>query len=94
MRFFILSILFILGRLHTQELFRENEKNLTRSFNFKFRYIDDVISLNKVDYFVDCIYAIEFEIKDTTDAARYTPYLGLLLDTDCDGTLRTESYDI
>jgi hypothetical protein len=38
---------------------------LIRSFNFKFRYIDDVLSLNKVDDFVDCIYVIELEIKDT-----------------------------
>jgi hypothetical protein len=29
-----------------QELLKKNEKNLTQSFNFTFRYIDDVLSLN------------------------------------------------
>jgi hypothetical protein len=42
---------------------------LTRSFNFMFRYIDDVLSLNNTRFcdFVDRIYPIELEIKDTTD---------------------------
>jgi hypothetical protein len=37
-------------------------------FNFKFRYIDDVLSLNisRVGDFVDHICPIEVEIKDTT----------------------------
>jgi hypothetical protein len=40
----------------------------TRSFNIKFRYIDDVLSLNNSWFgdFVDRIYPIELEIKDTT----------------------------
>jgi hypothetical protein len=29
-----------------QGLLKENEKKLSRSFNFTFRYIDDVLSLN------------------------------------------------
>ena len=29
-----------------QGLFKENEKKLARSFNFTFRYIDDVLSLS------------------------------------------------
>jgi hypothetical protein len=37
-----------------------------------FRYIDDVLSLNnsKIGYFVDRIYPIELEIKDTVDTDR------------------------
>jgi len=39
--------------------------------DFTFRYIYDVLSLNisKFDDFVDNIYPIELEIKDTTDTA-------------------------
>jgi hypothetical protein len=50
-------------------LLKKNEKKLARSFNFTFRYIDDVLSLNNSRFgdFVDRIYPIELEIKDTTD---------------------------
>ena len=43
-------------------------QKLARSFNFTFRYIDDVLSLNNSRFgdFVDRIYPIELEIKDTT----------------------------
>jgi hypothetical protein len=46
---------------------------IARSFNFTFRYIDDVLSLNNCKFgdFVDCIYPIELEIKDTTDSVRF-----------------------
>jgi len=56
----------------------KNEKNLDRSFNFTFRYIDDVLcSLNSSKFgdFVDRIYPIEPEIKDTTDTTRSASYL-------------------
>jgi hypothetical protein len=48
---------------------QNNEKKLTRSLNFTFRYIDDVISLNNSRFgdFVDRIYTIELEKLDTTD---------------------------
>jgi hypothetical protein len=38
-----------------QELLKKNEKKLTRSFNCTFRYIDDVLSLNKSSFgdFID-----------------------------------------
>jgi hypothetical protein len=47
----------------------KNEKKLARSFNFTFRYTDDVLSLNNSRFgdFVDIIYHIELEIKDTTN---------------------------
>jgi hypothetical protein len=50
-------------------LIKKNEKKLARSFNFTFCYIDDVLSLNNSRFgdFVDRIYPIELEIKDTTD---------------------------
>ena len=51
-----------------QGLLKKNEKKLARSFNFTFRYIDDVFSLNNSRFgdFVYRIYPIELEIKDTT----------------------------
>ena len=53
-------------------LLNENETKLARSFNFTFRYIDDVLSLinSRFGDFVDRIYPIELEIKDSTDTDR------------------------
>ena len=60
-----------------------------------FRYIDGVLSLNNSRFgdFVDLIYPIEFEIKDTTDTDRSTSYLDLHLEIDNEGRLRTKHYD-
>jgi hypothetical protein len=57
---------FIQGLLH------ENEQKLARSFNFTFRYIDDVFSLSNSRFgdFVDRVYPIEVEIKDTANTDR------------------------
>jgi hypothetical protein len=53
------------------------EKKLARSFNFMFRYIDDVLSLNnsRIGNFVDRIYPTGFETKDTTDTERSASYI-------------------
>jgi hypothetical protein len=47
-----------------------------------FRYIDDFLSLNNSRFcdFVDRIYHIELEIKDTTDTDRSAQYFDLHLD--------------
>jgi hypothetical protein len=73
-----------------QGLLKKNEKKLTRSFNFTFRYIDDVLSLNNSRFgnFVDCIYPIELEIKDTTDTDMSASFLDLHLDIDSEERLR------
>jgi hypothetical protein len=65
---------------------------LVRSFNFTFRYIDDVLSLNnsRFDDFVDRIYLIELGIKDTTITDRFASYLDLHLEIDSEGSLRTK----
>ena len=67
-----------------QWLLKKSEKKLTRSFNFTFRYIDYVFSLNNCKFgdFIDHIYPIEIEIKDTTDTARYASYLDLNMQHD------------
>ena len=58
--------------------------------------IDDVLSL-KYNYrfagFVDNIYPIELEIKDTRDTARSYSYLDLHLEIDNEGQLRPKHYD-
>jgi hypothetical protein len=53
----------------------------------KYRYIDDVLSLNNSRFgdFVDRIYRIELEIKDTTDTDRSASYLDLHLEIDSEG---------
>jgi hypothetical protein len=73
---------------------RKNEKKLARSFDFTFRYIDDVLSLNNSRFgvFVDRIYPIELEIKDTTDTNTSASYLDLHLEIDSEGRLRTKLY--
>jgi hypothetical protein len=63
--------LIIWGRLHTEASQEKRKVKLARSFNFTSCYIDDVLSLNNSRFgnFVDRIYPIELEIKDTTDTA-------------------------
>jgi hypothetical protein len=76
-------------------LLKKNEKKLARSFSFTFRYIDDVLSLNNSRFgdFVDRIYPIEFEIKNTTDTDRSASYIDLHLEIDSRGRLRRKLYD-
>ena len=78
-----------------QGLLKKNEKKLTRSFNFTFRYIDDILLLNNSRFrdFVDRIYPIELEIKDTTDTDRSASCFDLHLEIDSVGRLRTALYD-
>ena len=75
-----------------QGLLKKNEKKLARSFNFTFRYIDDVLSLNNSRFgdFVDRIYPIELEIKETIDTDRSASYIDLHLEIDSEGRLRTK----
>jgi len=72
-----------------QWFLKKNEKKLARSFNFTFRYIDDVLSLNNSRFgdFVDRIYPIELEKKDATYTDRSAAYLDLHLAIDSEGRL-------
>ena len=76
-------------------ILKKNEKKLGRSFDFTFCYIYDVLSLNTSRFgdFVDRIYPIELEIKDTTDTDRSASYLDIHLEIDSEGRLRTKLYD-
>ena len=78
-----------------QELLKKHEKKLSRSFNFTFRYIDDVLSLNDCNSsdFVHHIYPIELGMKDITDTAMSASYIDLHLEINKEGRLRTKLYD-
>ena len=78
-----------------QGLLQKNEKKLSRSFNFTFHYIDDVLSLNncKIGDFVDRIYRIDLEVKDATDTDKYDLYLDLHLRNNNEDRLRTKLYE-
>ena len=72
-----------------QELLRKKDKKLALS------YIDDVLSLNNSKFgdYVEHIYPIELEIKDTTDTVKSASYLDLHLEIDNEGRLKTKLYD-
>ena len=78
-----------------QGLLKKNEKKLAWFFNFTFRHIDDVLSLNNSRFgdFVDRIYHIELEIKDITDKDRSASYLDIQREIDSEGRLGTKLYD-
>ena len=68
---------------------------MAQSFNYSFRYIDDVLSLNNARYidYVHHIYPNELEIKDTTDTVKSASYLDLFLCIDNEGRLNSKLYD-
>ena len=68
---------------------------LASRFNFTYRYIDDVLSINNPDFANDLgqMYPAELEIKDTTESNISASYLDLLLSIESDGQLRTSLYD-
>ena len=65
-------------------------KKLASQFNFTYRYIDDVLAINNLDFenYRRQMYPAELEIKDTSAS-----YLDLLLSIESDGQLRTSLYD-
>ena len=44
--------------------------------------------------FLDRMYAIELEKKDTTDIARYTSFIGIHPEIDSDSRIRMKPYDM
>ena len=84
--------LYSYGADFIQGLLKKNEKKLARSFKFTFRYIDDVLSLNNSRFgdFVDRIFPIELEKKNTTDTDRSASYLDLHLEIDSERNFTTK----
>jgi hypothetical protein len=78
----------------SSEMFRK--KNIScYGLHSTSRYIDDVLSINSDMFhsYVDSIYPIELEIKDTTESSTSASYLDVLLNIDADGKLTTQLYD-
>ena len=77
-----------------QELSQRKEKKLAQSFNFSFRYIDDVLSINNPNFkdYLHLIYPNELEIKETTETSSSASYLDLYLYID-NGRLKSKLYD-
>ena len=78
-----------------QSLHSAGKKRLASQFNFTYRYIDDVLSINNPDFenYLGQMYPPELEIKDTTESNTSASYLDLLLSIGRDGQLRTSLYD-
>ena len=78
-----------------QSLLRSDKKTTAKSFNFIYRYIDDVISLNNPNFgdYLEVIYPTELEVKDTTESINSASYLDLQLEFDIQGKLNLKLYD-
>ena len=63
-----------------QSLLSAGKKRLASQFNFTYRYIDDVLSINNLDFgnYLGQMYPPGLEIKDTTESSTYASYLDLL----------------
>ena len=78
-----------------KKLLAQKQKNIAQSFNFTYRYIDDVLSLSNSDFdqYIHTIYPPELDIKNTTDSTKSSSYLDLLLSIDANTNLHTKLYD-
>ena len=78
-----------------QDLVKSGSKAVAKKFNFTYRYIDDVLSLNNPQFsdYLEIIYPSELEIKETTDSSNSASYLDLTLEHDKYDRLQLRLYD-
>ena len=78
-----------------QSLLSTGRKQLACRFNFTYKYIDDVLSINNPEFenYLGQMSPVELEIKDTKDSNTSASYLDLLLSIGRDGQLHTSIYD-
>ena len=78
-----------------QKLVKDKKIHEARAFNFTYRYIDDVLSINNSRFaeFLTLIYPPELEIKETTDTASSASFLDLYLEFHDSGQISTKIYD-
>ena len=78
-----------------QNLVRNKNIKDAKSFNFTYRYIDDVLSINNPSFakWLPSIYPPELEIKETTETTCAASFLDLHLEFDSSGKLSTKIYD-
>ena len=81
--------------IHTVFALNWKEKKIASQFNFTYRYINDVLSIDNPDFenYLGQMYPAELDIKDTTESNTSSSYLDLLLSIESDGQLRTSLYD-
>ena len=73
-----------------QKLVKDKKIHEARAFNFTYRYIDDVLSINNFRFaeFLPLIYPPELEVKETTDTASSASFLDLYLTTVINSVLK------
>ena len=78
-----------------QKLVKDKMIHEARAFNFTYRYIDDVLSINNSRFaeFLPLIYPPELEVKETTDTASSASFLDIYLEFDDSGQRSTKIYD-
>ena len=74
-----------------QKLVKDKKIHKARAFNFTYRYIDDVLSINN-SRFAE-LFPPELEVKETTDTASSVSFLELYLEFDDSGQISTKIYD-
>ena len=72
-----------------QTVLSTGRKQLASRFNFTYRYIDNVLSINNLEFdnYLGQMYPVELEIKDTTESNTSVSYLDLFLSIGRDGQL-------
>ncbi|KAK3083072.1 hypothetical protein FSP39_013191 [Pinctada imbricata] len=78
-----------------QSLVSEGKRYLASEYNFTYRYIDDVLSINNPKFadYLSSIYPSELEVKETTETNNSASYLDIMLSYDTDGHMNTSLYD-
>ena len=78
-----------------QTLVKDKKIHEARAFNFTYRYIDDVLSINNSRFaeFLPLIYPPELEVKENTDSASSASFVDIYLEIDDSGHLSTKMYD-
>jgi hypothetical protein len=63
---------------------RKKDRKLSQTFNSRYRYIDDVQSVNNSRFgdYLQCIYPNELEVKFTTDTKKSASYLDIHFEID------------
>ena len=77
------------------KLVKDKKIHEARAFNFTYRYIDDVLSINNSRFaeFLPLIYPPELEVKETTDTASFASFSDLYLEFDDSGQISIKIYD-
>ena len=70
-----------------QNLVKDKKIHEARAFNFTYRYIDDVLSINNSIFaeFLQLIFPPELKIREITDTASSASFLDLYLEFDGSG---------